>query len=182
MSRRLAALAVILALGGCTAAVEPDEPEIPSPFAACDTLATSNEIAALPDISLPCFTGGAAIRLRDLPTPAVINLWGSWCGPCREELPVMQGLADRADGRFTVIGVDTNDTRTAGASFAADKSVNFPTLFDPEMKLAHQLGAPMLPTTVFIDADGGVNVHRAAMNVDQLIEQVRKHLGVTVTR
>ncbi|HWS33429.1 MAG TPA: TlpA disulfide reductase family protein, partial [Actinoplanes sp.] len=122
------------------------------------------------------------IRLRDLPTPAVINLWGSWCGPCREELPVMQGLADRADGRFTVIGVNTWDTRNRGAEFATDKSVSFPTLFDPEKKLASQLGASMLPATLFINADGEMTVHRAPMDVDQLIEQVRKHFGVTVTR
>nr|WP_092558105.1 TlpA disulfide reductase family protein [Actinoplanes derwentensis] len=177
--RRLAALAVLAALAGCTAAVEP---ETPSPFAACDGLTGGTTKSEIPDISLSCFTGGAEVRLRDLPTPAVINIWGSWCGPCREELPVFQGLADRADGRFTVIGVDTKDSRTAGAEFAADKSVSFPTLFDPEMTFANKLGATMLPATVFIDADGGMYVHRASMDVDQLIEQVRKHIGVTVTR
>ncbi|GAA1597785.1 TlpA family protein disulfide reductase [Actinoplanes couchii] len=182
MIRPLAAVAVVLALAGCTATVEPGDPDIPSPFAACGNLTGSSDISEMPELALPCFTGGTDIRLRGLPTPAVINIWGSWCGPCREELPVFQGLADRADGRFTVIGVDSRDTRNRGAEFATDKSVSFPTLFDPEMKFAGQLGVTMLPATVFIDADGGVNVHRTAMDVDELIEQVRENLGVTVTR
>lgn len=179
MRRILAGLAAATVLSGCTASVE--EPEIPSPFAACDAL-TGGTVSEISDMSLPCFTGGTEVRLRDLRGPAVINLWGSWCGPCREELPVFQGLADRADGRFTVIGVDTRDTRERGADFATDRSVTFPTLFDQEMRFAGELGVTMLPATVFINADGGMYVHRNAMDVDQLIEQVRKQFGVTVAR
>lgn len=185
MIRRLAAsVAVLLVLAGCTATVEPDEPDIPSPFKICDSIATPDkpEISEMPDVALPCFTGGGEIHLRHLSTPAVINIWGSWCGPCREELPVFQGLADRAAGRFTVLSVDTKDTRDRGAEFATDAGVSFPALFDPEMRFANSLGATMLPATVFVNADGGMYVHRAAMDVDQLIEQVRKHFGVTVTR
>ncbi|GAA4933433.1 TlpA family protein disulfide reductase [Actinoplanes utahensis] len=183
MKRLLAAIAAVLLLSGCTAAVDPDEPEIPSPFALCDGLTTATPAASeIPDISLRCFTGGADVRLRDLRGPAVINLWASWCGPCRDELPVIQGLADRAQGRFTVIGVNTGDSRNKAASFAADHAVTFPTLFDQDKRLLGALRTTMLPATVFIDADGRMDVHRAAMDVDQVIEQVKKHFGVTVTR
>lgn len=183
MSRLLAVLAVVLALAGCTAAVEPDEPEKPSPFAGCQGLTGSAPIAiSLPDVALPCFTGGGEVRVRDLRGPAVINIWASWCGPCREELPVIQGLADRAEGRFTVIGVDSGDSRSAAADFATDRAVSFPTLFDREKRFADSLGVFALPATVFIDAGGEKYVHRAAMDVDELIEQMKKHTGVTVTR
>ncbi|GIF40586.1 TlpA family protein disulfide reductase [Actinoplanes xinjiangensis] len=179
MRRLLPALTAAMLLAGCADAVE--EPEIPSPFAACDGL-TGGSGSEIPDVTLPCFTGGAEIRLPDLRGPAVINVWGSWCGPCREELPVMQGLADRADGRFAVIGVDTHDDRSKAAAFATDRSVTFPTLFDPEQRFIGALGVTMLPATVFIKADGGMYVHRNAMDVDQLIDQVRKQFGVTVAR
>ncbi|MDI6104983.1 TlpA disulfide reductase family protein [Actinoplanes sp. NEAU-A12] len=183
MTRLLAVLAAALVLSGCAAAATPEEPERPSPFAACQGLTGSAPTAvSLPDVALPCFTGGGEVRLRDLRGPAVINIWASWCGPCREELPVIQGLADRAEGRFTVIGVDTNDSRSAAADFAADRAVSFPTLFDREKRFADELGVLTLPATVFIDADGGKYVHRNAMDVDQLIEQMKKHTGVTVTR
>ncbi|MEU4618439.1 TlpA disulfide reductase family protein [Actinoplanes sp. NPDC023801] len=181
MRRLLPALGAVLVLSSCAAEV--DAPEVPSPFAGCDNLSGAPAAGErLPDLSLPCFTGGTEVRLRDLRGPAVINIWASWCAPCREELPVVQGLADRADGRFTVIGVDSGDRRSAAADFATDRSVTFPTLFDEEKKFADSLGVATLPATVFIDADGGMNVHRTAMDVDQLIEQMRKHTGITVTR
>ena len=189
MKRLLAVCAVALLLSGCTAAVEPDEPEIPSPFAACDGLTASPAPRSSPapqsdisDITLPCFTGGAEVRLPDLRGPAVINLWASWCGPCRDELPMIQGLADRAQGRFTVIGVSTGDSRSKAASFATDAGVTFPTLFDPEKRLLGSLGTTLLPATVFLAADGRMSVYRAPMDVDQLIEQMKRHTGVTVTR
>jgi cytochrome c biogenesis protein CcmG/thiol:disulfide interchange protein DsbE len=179
--RLLPALGAVLALSACTAEVE--APEAPSPFAVCDSLSGSPAAGGgLPDVSLPCFTGGAEVRLRDLRGPAVINIWASFCAPCRDELPVMQGLADRADGRYTVIGVDSGDRRAAAADFATDRGVTFPTLFDEGKKFADSLGVFTLPATVFIDADGGMNVHRTAMDVDQLIEQMKKYTGVTVTR
>lgn len=181
--KALAVAVVVLSLSACTAAAETDEPEIPSPFADCTTLTGPAQISTeLPELSLPCFTGGAQVSVRNLRLPAVINFWASFCGPCREELPVMQGLADRADGRYTVVGVDSGDRRQAAASFAADHGVSFPTLFDPDQRLANELGQAALPVTVFVNADGKKYVHRSALTVDELIEKVREHIGVTVTK
>ncbi|MFI5932442.1 TlpA disulfide reductase family protein [Actinoplanes sp. NPDC051494] len=136
----------------------------------------------IPDLSLPCFTGGAAVRTTDLRGPAVINLWGSWCGPCREELPIMQELADATTGRLRVLGVDTRDSRDAGASFAADHGVSIPTLYDPEQKLLAGLGKATLPVTVFLDADGKRFVYTGqALDKPTLGPLVRTHTGVTVS-
>jgi len=84
------------------------------------------------DITLPCFAGGAAVRLGALGKPAVLNLWASWCGPCRSELPVIQRYADASGGAVAVLGVVTGDTRTAAASFAEDVGVTFPSVFDKD--------------------------------------------------
>jgi thiol-disulfide isomerase/thioredoxin len=138
--------------------------------------------ADLPDVSLPCFTGGSPVRLTALRGPAVINLWGSWCGPCREELPVMQALSDATAGRLRVIGVDTRDSRDAGASFAAGQGVSFPTLFDPDQQLLTALGKVALPVTVFIAADGSRELYTGkALDKPTLGALVRTHTGVTVT-
>lgn len=189
MTRRRAALPALLALAvlsACTASAEPADStsETPSPFAACDALAASPAQISdeLPDLSLPCFTGGRAISVRGLPRPAVINVWASWCAPCREELPVMQGLADRTEGKITVIGVATRDPREASASFAADKGVTMPMLYDWDQAFATGIKQAALPATVFVDADGRTYVHREALTVDELIRQVEEHTGVTVTR
>ncbi len=166
-------------------------PEPPSPFADCAALTAAPPSAApasapgpagtLPDLRLPCFTGESEIALRELRGPAVINLWASWCTPCREELPIMQRLADRAEGRLTVLSVDTGDSREAGGSFAADSGVTMPTLFDTEKKLLNALGQIRLPITVFVDSAGRSTVHPLPLDARSLGEQVRKSTGVTVT-
>ena len=94
----------------------------------------------------------------------------------------MQGLADRVQGRLTVLGVNSADRREAAASFATDNGVSFPTLADRDGELAIAVKQIGLPATVFVGPDGAVSVHRKALDVDELIEQVREHTGVTVTR
>ncbi|MEV8509506.1 TlpA disulfide reductase family protein [Actinoplanes sp. NPDC051475] len=136
----------------------------------------------LPDVTLACFTGGAPVRLTDLRGPAVINLWGSWCAPCREELPLMQELADATTGRLRVLGVDTHDDPDAGASLATEHGVRMPTLFDRDQKLLTALGRANLPVTVFLDAGGKrFDYVGKALDKPTLGALVRTHTGVTVT-
>jgi thiol-disulfide isomerase/thioredoxin len=175
-------LAVLATLAGCTAEAKP--PAGPqSPFAECAQLtAASGSAASLPDLTLPCFTGGRPVRLADLRRPAVINLWASWCGPCRGELPAMQRLADRAGDRLRVVGVDTGDGRDAAASFGTDTGVALPTLYDSDKALMNALGRTALPVTVFLDAAGRTYVYnQVALDDAGLARLVREHTGVTVT-
>lgn len=180
------ALLSIAVVSACSAA-----DETPAPFAGCGALTAAPPSAApasaaapattLPDLRLPCFTGDEQIALRELRGPAVINLWASWCGPCRTELPVMQRLADRADGRLTVLGVDTGDSRDDGGSFAVAAGVTMPTLFDAERKLLNAVGRITLPVTIFVDSAGRSYVHPLPLDARSLATQVRTHTGVTVT-
>ncbi|WP_438872232.1 TlpA family protein disulfide reductase [Paractinoplanes rishiriensis] len=135
----------------------------------------------MPDLRLACFTGGAEVSLRALRGPAVINLWGSYCEPCRRELPVMQRLADVAGDRITVLGVNTFDAREAGASFAEAVGVSMPTLFDPDRRLSDALGGTAMPLTVVVDSSGRSLVHRLPLDAPKLAELVRSHTGVQVT-
>ncbi|MEV6600485.1 TlpA disulfide reductase family protein [Actinoplanes sp. NPDC051346] len=146
------------------------------------SLRAGSGVPDLPDLSLPCFTGGEPVRTIDLRGPAVINLWASWCGPCREELPLMQELADATSGRLRVLSVDTKDDREAGASFASDRGVSMPTLFDRDQRLLAALGQVTLPVTVFLDAQGKRFVYTGkAPDKLMLGTLVRTHTGVTVT-
>ncbi|GAA3344412.1 hypothetical protein GCM10020358_47540 [Amorphoplanes nipponensis] len=178
-----------LLLAACTAtevpAPSPAE-DAASPFADCAALTAPRPAASaaadLPELSLPCFTGGSPVRLTALAGPAVINLWGSWCDPCRRELPVLQELAEATTGRLRVVGVDTMDTRDAGASFATAAGLSFPTLFDPDKQLLTALGKVNLPVTVFVGADGRRYVYTGkALDKPTLGGLVRTHTGVTVT-
>jgi thiol-disulfide isomerase/thioredoxin len=183
---------LVLALAACTSPDTSSTPAsvTPSPFEDCAALTAPPPSAAassgapatpsLPDLSLPCFTGGQEVALGALPGPAVINMWASWCGPCRDELPVVQGLADKAGGRLHVLGVDVGDSREAAASFGRGRSVTMPTLYDPDRKLPAALGKANLPVTVFVDTAGRAYVHPLPMDARTLSELLRRHTGVAV--
>ena len=97
---------------------------------------TSTETAsgkdALPDLELDCLGGGRPVRLSGLTgTPTVINLWASWCKPCREELPLL-AKADREYGeRVRFIGIDVADAAPEAAlRLAQESGVTYPQLVD----------------------------------------------------
>ncbi|HKS98265.1 MAG TPA: TlpA disulfide reductase family protein, partial [Rugosimonospora sp.] len=113
--------------------------------------------------------------------PAVINLWASWCTPCRTEIPAIQRYAVRAGTRVTVIGVDTADTRTGGGSTIQDLGVTYPNLYDDRQQLLHGVGRADLPVTLFVDAHGGIrHVYSSgvALTEASLAQLVRTYLGV----
>jgi thiol-disulfide isomerase/thioredoxin len=132
-------------------------------------------------VTLPCFAGGAPVRLDALKRPAVFNLWASWCGPCRAELPVFQRFTDASGGSVEVLGVVTQDTRTAAAAFAEDVSVTFPSVFDADSTVQRSGLTPVvLPVTLFVDADGHVRHVEAAPipDLSTLDDLVARYLGV----
>jgi thiol-disulfide isomerase/thioredoxin len=172
------------------------EPEPPAPFADCAALTTpptaptgdvggnrpDGSTQPLPEVGLPCFTGGAEVSLAAVRGPAVINLWAAWCRPCRKELPAFQRLADRAGGQLHVIGVDTRDDRADARDLGTELDLTFPTLFDPGEKLRTRIAAPGLPATVFVDAQGRIR-HldiSGALDDATLAALVEQHLGVVV--
>jgi thiol-disulfide isomerase/thioredoxin len=173
----------------------PDTPEpepAPAPLAGCAGLLAAPPLAAapppagagasdpLPGITLPCFNGGEPVPVDALRGPAVVNLWASWCGPCREELPVFQEYADRTAGRVHVVGVVTQDGHDPAAWFADGAGVSFPALFDREGLLWRRLPAAALPVTLFVDADGRVrHLHPAPLDARELAALAADHLGVS---
>ena len=151
-----------------------------------DAAGTSRPVAGqgrpLPDLTLPCFTGGPDVALGALRGPAVINLWASWCEPCRTELPAFQRLSERAGGKVRVVGVNTRDGRDAAQSIGEDFELRFPTLFDPDESLRRALARQILPITLFVDGQGRIR-HQdetGALDDAALAALVRRHLGVAV--
>lgn len=135
---------------------------------------------ALPDLRFDCLGGGAFDLGRAPGVPTVVNLWASWCGPCREELPLMQQVADEAAGQVQVIGVVSRDGVPQAESFAAEAGVTFPGAYDRDGELMAELGLPGLPYTVFLAADGAL-VHSEVGQIDsgeELEALVAEHLGV----
>ena len=110
----------------------------------------------LPAVAFDCPGGGSLDLGRAPGVPTVVNLWGSWCPPCREEMPVLQQFADAAGDRVRVVGVISKDGLPQADSFAADAGVRFPSAFDGQGELMADLGLNVLPYTYFLDADGAL--------------------------
>ena len=189
--RALGAVLLLLAvLAGCSSG-ESDEAAPTSSSSELDALDT--ELAACPeqpdepaaDSDLPatvfeCFGGGALDLSRAPGVPTVVNLWASWCPPCRDELPVVQQLADVSGDQLRVLGVVSLDRAEAGASFAEDAGVTFPSAFDGEGEVMASLGFNNLPYTLFLAADGSlVHVQVGQVHsVEEFRQLVADHLGV----
>jgi thiol-disulfide isomerase/thioredoxin len=89
--------------------------------------------------------------------PLIINVWASWCGPCRAEMASLERLAWRDDsGYFTIIGVSTDDYVDNALQALKQANATITHFIDEKLVLEHMLGASRLPLTVLVDADGRV--------------------------
>ena len=132
----------------------------------------------LPELRLPCLGGGPDVELSSLRGPLVVNLWASWCVPCRAELPYF----DRLDAAgVPVLGVDFQDTQPDQAlALAADAGVSYPSVADVEGTVRAPLRVVGMPTTLFVDRAGRVTATLAQefTSYEQLVGAVGEHLGV----
>jgi thiol-disulfide isomerase/thioredoxin len=179
--------AVLLAAGlsGCTAASSTAPPSTTVEASTLQPCPDQSEADArgaqvLPALSFSCPGGGTLDLARAPGEPTVLNHWGSWCTPCRDELPLMQQFADAAGDEVRVIGVVSKDGEPQAESFAADAGTTFPSAFDGDGELMTDLGLNALPYTYLLDADGGVAYTQVGpvTSVDELRTLVAEHLGV----
>ena len=91
----------------------------------------------LPDVTLPCLGGGRTSTLGELRGPLVVNLWASWCGPCREEMPVLEEFHEQHGDRVPVARhrLRGRPGREAASSWSRETGVTYPLLADPQARL-----------------------------------------------
>jgi cytochrome c biogenesis protein CcmG/thiol:disulfide interchange protein DsbE len=86
--------------------------------------------------------------------PAVANVWASWCIPCRQEFPVLQKLSARYGKEVAFLGVNSEDSDDAAATFLREEPVPYPSYTDPDKDILGSLGGSGLPDTAFYDSSG----------------------------
>jgi cytochrome c biogenesis protein CcmG, thiol:disulfide interchange protein DsbE len=104
-------------------------------------------------------SGGAIAFQRQLDAlhghPVVVNVWASWCEPCRQEFPYLQRLSAKYGKRVAFVGVDTDDDNAAARTFLGEFPVPYPSFTDPGKDIAQSLGPTVgLPNTAYYDANG----------------------------
>lgn len=152
-------------------------------IAPCPTSATPSPGShGLPDLTLACLGEGPAVNLAGLAgKPYVINVWASWCGPCRAEVPIMASIYRQSKGQLGFLGIDMADDRVAALEFAGTTNMGFPSVMDPDSKIRAGLGIVGVPTTLFVKADGTVAGRvNEVTSEDQLKQLISDNLQVTL--
>ena len=144
----LAGTAVIVAsaatIAGCGASTIGGVPEV---------VPQADRPAAIP-VSVPRLSGAGDLSVgRPSARPTVVNLWASWCGPCKEEMPAVQRFARSTPG-VRVVGVAIDDAPDAARQFAREVGVTFPLGVDQDDRVGDAYGVTGLPTTLFLDRQG----------------------------
>ncbi|KIL34922.1 thiol-disulfide oxidoreductase [Cohnella kolymensis] len=89
--------------------------------------------------------------------PLIINFWGTFCGPCRDEMPALQKQYDKWQAQgLELIGINLGEDRLTAESFVRNVDVNFPILLDKDRQTLNEYGVRQYPTTFFISADGTI--------------------------
>jgi thiol-disulfide isomerase/thioredoxin len=171
--KRLAMAVAVLLLAGCSSPSEKIAGEVVS----CESILSS---ATENSIMLDCLDGTDGASINGIKGPAIINVWGSWCGPCKEEMPVLRSFYEKAQGKLALIGVDVEEASIEdGREFVENYGITWPNLYDADGKSRAYFGMGV-PVTWFIAADGSVAYKHIGVikSEKELISMTSKYLGV----
>ncbi len=131
----------------------------PAPDYAKELAGAPPPLAALHEQGDEILDGGQSAfdaRLESLKGfPTVVNVWGSWCGPCRAEFPHLQQASANLGKEVAFLGVDSDDDTASAEDFLADNQVPYPSYADQDKKIGRSIGVTAgIPATAFYNAAG----------------------------
>ena len=142
----------------------------------CSTIATDENKTS--GITLECLDGNSKVLLESIKGPAIINVWGSWCTPCREEMPYLRELA--ATGKVQIIGIDVEEkSMEAARKFVVEQGITWPNLYDKDGSTKSSFGMGV-PITWYLNSKSEVAYKHIGVlkSKDQLFSEVEKYLGI----
>ena len=113
--------------------------------------------ALAPSFTLPSRSGDKVSLAQLKGKVVMLNFWASWCGPCRQEMPLLDQMHKRYSSLgFTLVGVNVDANSKDAVEWLSKTPVSFPVLFDRESKVSAMYDVKAMPSTVFIDRKGTV--------------------------
>lgn len=162
VTRKVVFAFIALALFAC-------KKEEPSAFDAKNTTKPAEQVRAEPPKppaagqAMPVYTtellgGGTFDIAKERGNVVMLNLWATWCGPCRFEIPELQTLHDKHSTQgFKVVGVSVDEGGAEEVQpFVTEQKITYPIALDPQGKLANIFQTDILPTTVLVDRNGQI--------------------------
>jgi len=164
----LAATVLCLVIAGCKKHETP-KPAQPKASAQTDTSATPRGAtpatatdsavgSSMPAYKAELLDGKPFDIAGERGNVVFLNLWATWCGPCRHEIPELQKLHTQyAPQGFKVVGVSLDESgKDAVQQFVTENTIAYPIVLDPEGKLANVFQTTVIPTSVLIDRSGKI--------------------------
>lgn len=175
MKKLISLLAFSLLLSGCATS----KPSLDGQVVSCAEIEILQSESQFEVID--CLDGSSGIPVDLIKGPAIINVWGSWCDPCRDEIPYFREFYAQMDPSITLIGVDVEERNPEdGRQFVRDYGITWPNLYDKDGSTRKYFGMGV-PVTWFIGADGETSFKHIGpiKSVNELKELSSKHLGVS---
>ena len=134
-----------------------------------------------PDVALDPVGGGEPVDLGELASDAVVvNLWATWCAPCRAELSTFEAAHRELGGQVRFIGVNVGETADAAQELVSELDLTFEQLLDVDSSLNAELEVVQMPSTVFVGARGEIlDTHIGAVSADQLEDLLSEHFEIS---
>jgi thiol-disulfide isomerase/thioredoxin len=140
-------------------------------------------VAAKPgDTLLNCLTGSEQISVASLRGPLIVNVWGSWCGPCADEIPLFVEFNHHANGKVNLLGIAVEEAKAQDSKdFIISYGITWSNLYDAKGETRGTFGMGV-PVTWFIDEQGTVVYKHIGVvkSTEELIELTAKYLKVEI--
>lgn len=135
--------------------------------------------SAAPEFSLQTLDGKDVLSSQFRGKPVLINFWATWCGPCEEEMPLIQKAADQYGQNLIVLGINDDETADQVRTFVQQHRLSFHILMDPGSKVTDLYQVRGFPTTYFVNAQGKIQaIQIGEMSAEQLATYLGQ-IGVT---
>ncbi len=176
--KRVLILLIALSLTGCANSVT----EVAAPGKVIDC----SSIKHVPDVAdakvLDCLDGSTGFSVASLRGPLIVNVWGSWCGPCKQEMPYFVDFYDRANDKVDLLGIAVEESSARNPKeFIVKNGMNWPNLFDADGSTREEFGMGV-PVTWFINENGKVTYKHVGpiSSTIELIKLTAKYLKVSI--
>lgn len=133
-------------------------------------------------VEIPCLDGNSSIHFKQLKGPLILNVWGSWCAPCKEEIPIFRSFYSKANTQIHLLGVNVEEANlTDATNFVIRNGMTWPNLTDPDGRTRGLFGMGV-PVTWFIDSTGKVVFKKIGVlrSEEELRNLTSKYLNITV--
>ena len=170
-------IVAVLLLSGCSS-TEPVAQN--SQVISCESVTTDKSVVK--GIALECVDGSPGAIIESLRGPMVLNVWGSWCTTCLDEMPEFVSFYSKAKGKVQLVGVAVEEAAPANSQrFIKENGMTWPNFYDRENETRAYFGMGV-PVTLFIDASGNTVYKKIGVieSESELMELTEKYLGVQI--